>query len=268
MKDGTFTLKTIDGDRAVVAYASEAIQSFVLSLPMRFDGEGYLLYSDRNVIRMFQHGDSDVVVKRFKRNGLVKKVIYTFFRKTKARRAYFNGVELLRRGISTPKPVAFMETYRHGLLRDCFYLCDVDNDTPIASAFDHDDWDRPLASAFGRFVALLQSRGVIDNDLNQTNVLFHGEEGNYHFSLIDINRMRFFPQGADILLHDRLENLTRFTGRYDLFEYVVREFALACGLDADKTAEEGLKIKTAHDQNRRRRKQFTGFFKKLFRLSD
>ena len=88
-----------------------SICEFVDGLPQRFEQEGSLLYDERNVIRRFEVNGTVLVVKRFKRPNFFQRIAYTFFRSSKAFRAYHNGEELIRRGISTPFPIAYLETY-------------------------------------------------------------------------------------------------------------------------------------------------------------
>ena len=93
-----------------------SICEFVDGLPQRFEQEGTLLYDERNVIRRFEVNGTVLVVKRFKRPNFFQRIAYTFFRSSKAFRAYHNGEELIRRGISTPFPIAYLETYSTGLI--------------------------------------------------------------------------------------------------------------------------------------------------------
>ncbi len=259
-------LKLFNGISITYTCDEEHTKALIQWLPLHFDDEGLLLYSDRNTVKSIMFDNKEIIAKRFKRNGLIKKIIYTFFRRTKARRAYFNGLELLKRGFATPRPIAFIETYSIGLLKDCFYLCEPNYDAPIGDEFEKKDWNRPLAEAFGKYAAQLQQNGILDNDLNMNNVLFHPIEDrmDFEFSLIDINRMKFVSVGAKIPIRERLENITRFTSKYDLFEFVVRAYARACGFDEESIAKAALKQKNIHDRKRVCRKQFTGLFKKLF----
>ncbi len=56
----------------------------------------------------------DIVVKRYNHKGLIHSLRHTI-KGSRAKRCWLNGHRLLMLGISTPKPLAFMEEYR-GLL--------------------------------------------------------------------------------------------------------------------------------------------------------
>ena len=110
-------------------------------------------------------------------------------------------------------------------------------------------------------MARLHQQGVLDIDLNSTNVLYSiQKDSQCHFSLIDINRMRFMPQGEQLPLAECMENLTRFTGRYDLFRYVAEQYVECRNLPVE-TVEKLVEVKKVHDEKWRRRKSMLKIFK-------
>ena len=99
------TLKTVVADD----FRSHA--DFISALPDAFaDGQGETIYDQRNQIRRFTDRGQVFVVKRYKPVNALQRVVYTFFRKTKAARAYLFAQEFRRRGIDTPREVAYIET--------------------------------------------------------------------------------------------------------------------------------------------------------------
>ncbi|MBR5210897.1 MAG: hypothetical protein IKV67_13715, partial [Paludibacteraceae bacterium] len=79
---------------------------FLESLDTRYRQKGRTLHLDRNAVRSFAITElgRDVVIKRYKKPLSVQRVVYSFFRKSKAERAYYNGLKLLELGIDTPTP--------------------------------------------------------------------------------------------------------------------------------------------------------------------
>lgn len=236
-------------------------------LPQRFEQQGRIIFQGRNVIKAFTLPVSGcervVVVKRYKRPNIVQKTAYSFFRRTKARRAYDNAVELIRRGFSTPVPYAYVETRVHGLIDYCYFVSDVDDNPPISGPLNEaEQFDAALAADYARYVAALHEKGIIDIDLNGGNVLYHPlPDGHYRFSLIDINRMRFYPEGKCPPLPCCMENLTRFTGRMDLFEYVAQHYIEARGL-APSLLGTMMEVKVKHDHDWEKKKNFIRHFNK------
>ncbi|MBD9300354.1 MAG: hypothetical protein EGS41_10505 [Prevotella sp.] len=119
-----------------------------------------------------------------------------------------------------------------------------------------------MAEDYAHFVARLHQKGVIDIDLNSGNVFYRlQDDGHYTFSLIDINRMIFYADTEYPPLAECMENLTRFTGRMDVFEYVAREYVKARGMD-EGMVQRFVETKKTHDRNWKRRKAITHPFKK------
>ena len=75
-------------------------------------GEGETVYDHRNRVVRLRHEGLTLMVKQFKRVNLIQQVVYTFFRKSKAERAYLFAEAFHRHGIDTPQRVAYMEQRR------------------------------------------------------------------------------------------------------------------------------------------------------------
>ena len=247
--------------------AGSVLHGFIESLPQRFSEAGTLLYDERNVIREFDIEGQRVVVKRFRRPNWVQRVAYTYFCKGKARRAYEHGQELLRRGINTPQPLAYIELRSAGLLCDSYYVCGWDGHPPIADLLNRvEEFDRPLARDFALFAAQLHRLGILHHDLNSTNTLYERQDnGSYTFSVIDINRMDFYDSLPP--LKECLENITRFTGNMQLFGYVAWFYADAMaadfGLERDELQRMAVERKERHDRRWYRRKRMLRKLKRL-----
>ena len=243
-------------------YANEPrLQTFLETLPASFADSGTMVWNGRNKIKIFslpsQSDDSEelcIVAKRFKRLNFLQKQIYAI-RRNKALRAFLNGMELCRRGIDTPEPIACVEIKQGPWIKDAFYLSGKTTLQSIEAQVDRPDWNRDLAKAFARFAATLHDKGILHNDLNDTNVLYRQDEaGNFHFSVIDINRMKFCQPTHHISDKKCIENLTRFTGRIDLFAFVAREYAKVRGLDTTHWVAKAVRQKDRHDYKWRWRK--------------
>ncbi|MDE6361104.1 MAG: lipopolysaccharide kinase InaA family protein [Muribaculaceae bacterium] len=150
--------------------------------------------NNRNKVELVSIQGTQAVVKIYKKTNLITGLIYTFFRKSKARRAYEHALELLSRGISTPFPIAYFEERRWGIFRNGYFVSEYVDLPPVSEYFysGHlDDQEHDLmADNLSRFTLTLHSKGIIPLDYNTTNILFKKEEGRYKFTLIDINRMK------------------------------------------------------------------------------
>ncbi|MDD6378241.1 MAG: lipopolysaccharide kinase InaA family protein [Prevotella sp.] len=236
-------------------------RSFAEELPGKF-ADGELIYSGRNEIRRFHVGDKTVVVKRFGRMDIIKKIIYTFFRKNKAIRSYRNSMELLRRDVETPLPIAYVETRRCGLLDQLYYVSaetkarDLESEVMDKKTFDH-----AILSAYGSFVASLHRRGILHRDLNRTNALFYKDgEGKYHFELIDVNRMTFYD--CHVPKKECMENLTLFGPLTPIYKEILKCYAMAEKWTTEDI-QQAIDIKKRHDARWRLRKRITHPFRKM-----
>lgn len=243
----------------------EEMRSFIERIPDVFEQEGRCIFQGRNVIKAFivkfDGKDKEVVVKRYKRPNFVQKIGYSFFRSTKACRAYENAVKLQEDGFATPEGFGYVETRVNGLIDYCYFISDVDNSLPITGQLnDPKEFNKVMAGDFARFVIRLHQKGIVDIDLNSGNVLYQPQaDGHYTFSLIDINRMKFYTGYPP--MKECVENLTRFTGRMDVFELVAREYVKARGME-ESQVQYFMDGKAEHDRRWIRRKSFTHKFRK------
>ncbi|MDT8310347.1 MAG: lipopolysaccharide kinase InaA family protein [Methylophaga sp.] len=140
------------------------------------------------------------------------------WRPSKAKRSWIAAAELLRRGIATAKPIAYFEKTNDKTLLQNLYLCEQ---------VDHDFSARDLFTAFrdgasefqgvceaqaypqlATFLNDMHARGVFFRDLAGGNILIKKQaDGTLAFTLIDINRARFFNRNAT--LSERLSDLAR-----------------------------------------------------------
>ena len=156
--------------------ASEHLRDFTERLPELFDREGEVLHAGRNTIKAFEAEGERLVVKRFKRPNLLRAVIYTFFRRSKARRSYEHAVRLRALGVDSPEPVAWSEYRRNGLITETYFVSRRSDYTPLTAAterFPTSD-SLPVLEAFARFTVRLHEKGICHEDFNQTNIHLDG----------------------------------------------------------------------------------------------
>lgn len=251
--------------------ANEAFVSLVSDIGSRMHEGGILIFSGRNTIKLMEVGSQGgqplrVVVKHFAKPGILKKLGYILGARTKADKAFSNGQELLSRGILTPEPFAAVDYCSGGIPCDSYLLTAEEALPPIEDGIPvhgTEPFDKAMAEAFAAFLAEMHGKGILHHDLNPTNVRYRRrEDGTFTFSLIDINRMKFYPLGKPIPMSECIENMTRFTGRMDIFEHVARCYARARGIAEEDFVARAVAGKTAHDKAWRRRKRLLHPFRK------
>lgn len=212
--------------RIVVNPEYTRCQDFVNRLPSLFETQGVTLYAKRNVVKRFELSNgTPLIVKRFKGPNLAQRIACTLYHPSKARKAYENAAEYLRRGIDTPRPVAYIELSRQGFFHQAYFVS-TENDSPdcrVLLDMAHAKWE-PLAAAFVQFLVEMHEKGALHGDTNLSNFLFREQpDGTYSFSVIDTNRTRFVagvPSKQDCLL-----NLMRLTHEEAVLAALVGRYA-------------------------------------------
>lgn len=188
------------------------------------------LHSGRNKISRISIAGYDLVIKEFG-NSLLSGIVY-MFRRSKARRSYHNACELIRRGIGTPVPVAFIEKRGlFGYLKESYYISEYDLGNSLGGFLRQDVSVHRVLAQFAEFVSYLHERGIKHNDLNSSNVRVNmASDGKLRFSLIDLNRMEINPLGVRLLLKERFVDITKFSDLTSDFCFFVREYLRESGL--------------------------------------
>lgn len=214
-----------------VGEAPEGVRAFVKNLPGAFTRDGETLHSGRNAVKAFTEGGTRFVVKRYKRPNLIQSVAYTFFKKSKAERAYLYASRLRGLGFSTPRELAFAEVKTGGLLSDSYFVSAECTLPSVAGSLAGPDFDRTAADAVAELVVSLHSKGVLHGDLNLSNILYSREGRGYAFTLIDTNRSVFKRPTR----RECTDNMKRLTHDRHLLAYIASRYAMMRGWDKDGT---------------------------------
>jgi len=209
-----------------------SLRSFVENLPVTFENEGTTIYKVRNEIKVFKVGDQSLNVKRYGVPHLFNRIVYTWLRKSKTKRAFENAVRITELGFDTPAPVAFIECYRHGLLYHSYF---ISSQCPYTRQFKEFADDSPIGERLsvveelGQYVARLHQAGVYHKDLSNGNILFETDQAGTHFSLVDLNRMDFCTIG----LKKGCQNFNRLRGDDAFFKRLAASYSRARGYEED-----------------------------------
>lgn len=249
---------TTKGTKIVISGDFAAYKDFIMNLPERFANEGETLYVGRNVVKAFVREGKTLVVKRYKRPNIVQAVAYTFFKRSKAERAFLFARMIRERGFCTPREVAFIEVKHHGLLQDSYFVSENCTLPQLKYLLRRPDFDRNMADLLGQYVAQLHEKGVLHGDLNLSNILYDkAADGSCTFWLIDTNRSEFKCPTKN----DCLENLKRLAHERPLLEHIVRSYATARGWQQEETVQGVMQRLNKFERKRRR----IGKAKKLFK---
>ena len=87
----------------VISPKYQVSYDFVLQIPIIFNVEGETVYQGRNTIKRFKTSNGEWIVKRYKKPNIIQRIAYTFFKKSKAERAYLYAQKLQSKNICTPE---------------------------------------------------------------------------------------------------------------------------------------------------------------------
>lgn len=158
-----------------------------------------------------------IVVKHFRPSNGLRGWLQRF-KPGKALRSWNGAHELLRRGVPTPRPVAWLEHPHHPRESESYYLCEAFDGGSSARhafyAFNKGETSflgipfPELYAATARLIARMHGRGVFFRDLSAGNLLLRrATDGSVEFSLIDTARARVSTKA--ISTRQRLADLMR-----------------------------------------------------------
>lgn len=217
---------------------SQNFQNFkeaLLNIKNIFSENDNSIHQARNVLKVIPINGIDTVVKAFRVPNLINQFAYAYIRKSKAYKSYYNAIKLEELGVNTPSPIAFIEFYRNGLLKESFFLSKhYKYDFTMADVRDGNMEDKEnILKSFAEFTYDLHKKGVWHVDYSGGNILINKKENSYEFSLVDINRMEF----KEIKNYSGLENFNKLWLEESDLKILARYYSAVSKLDANKSIE-------------------------------
>lgn len=215
--------------QVVEKYASFA--PFIYALPKEFKTSGNTIYKGRNELKQYERKGMTVIVKSYQQPHWINRIVYTWFRKSKAARAYDYALLLREHGISSPEPVGYI-TEGYGFLMSKSYFVSRKSACPYtfrdlqARAFPR---QRDILEAIARVTAKMHELGYLHRDYSAGNILFRDDREDIYIELIDLNRMSFGRVGME----KGCKNFERLPCSDDMLRVLADTYAAARGFDAE-----------------------------------
>lgn len=211
-----------------------ALEKRLLDIVNDFENQGEILVKgQRNSIKLFTENNLVINIKSFKKPNVINKFVYRFFRKSKAQRSYEFALNLLEKGIGTPKPIGYFENRSLLTLQDSYYACEhLQYDLTYRELVetDYPDADNILRQ-FTQFTYEMHQKGVEFLDHSPGNTLIQNKgNGKYDFFLVDLNRMKFHDS---IDFQTRMKNLSKITPHREMVAVMSNEYAKLSGESED-----------------------------------
>ncbi|TRX41369.1 lipopolysaccharide kinase InaA family protein [Flavobacterium restrictum] len=192
-----------------------------------FNSSGKLFDNrQRNTIKLFEFEGKTINIKSFKVPNLINKVVYKYFRKSKAKRSYEYATLLLEKGIGTPQPMAYFENFNWLGLEKSYYISEhLQVELTYRELVEIPDYPNheTILRQFTRFTFDLHQHGIAFLDHSPGNTLIKKEaNGKYSFYLVDLNRMAFHDQMS---FESRMQNFSRLTPKKEMIAVMSNEYS-------------------------------------------
>jgi len=195
-------------------------KNFILNIKQNFSNNSDTIHKARNELKIIKYNDVETVVKAFKIPNIINQVAYSFFRDSKAKKSYDYSVMIKD---FTPTPIAYIEFYSFGLLKDSYFVSERFNydftirEPLLDKSFPNKD---EVFKAFARFTLELHNNNIFHNDYSPGNILIKKIEGEYIFKIVDINRMKFFNLSQE----DRAKNFSKLWASDEILTVMATEY--------------------------------------------
>jgi len=170
------------------------MEQFLLDIKKYFNNNSNSIHKARNELKVIEFEETDTVVKSFKVPNILNKIIYTFFRESKAKRSYKYSIKIEK---FVPKPIGYIEFYKNTLLDESYFISEkFDYTYTIREALKKqlnktDAEYETIYQAFAKFTFELHEENIFHDDYSPGNILIKETTDGYEFKIVDINRMSF-----------------------------------------------------------------------------
>jgi len=195
-------------------------KDFTLKIREYFSKNSNSIHKARNELKIISHEGLSVVVKSFKVPHILNRIVYSFFRDSKAKKSYDFSVKLKE---YTPQPIAYIEYYENYLLKDSYFISEefAYDFTIREPLLDTNFPDREaIFQAFARFTLKLHNDGIFHNDYSPGNILIKKDKSGYIFKIVDINRMKFLKLNQTM----RAKNFSKLWASDEILNVMAQEY--------------------------------------------
>lgn len=232
----------------------ELFKSFLLDIKSHFQNNTETIHKARNELKIVSYENIETIVKSFKTPNLLRRVIYTFFRDSKAKKSYDNSIKLKN---LTPKPIGYIEFIQNGLIHESYFVSEKFNyDFTIREPLldTHFEKREEVFKEFARFTYELHQNNILHLDYSPGNILIKQESTGYIFKVVDINRMKF----RELSLNERLQNFNKLWAQDSEIITMAKEYAITSNEDQDKCIQIALAYNAKHKNKMRMKKRLKG----------
>lgn len=216
------------------------LKSFVENIPETFDTLGEIVHQARNTIRKTEYQNLILNIKSYKKPIFVNRIAYSFFRKSKAKRAYQYALRLIDAAVATPEPVAYIECFESKLLKKSYFISIHAENAKTFRNYQYQNLTPELTDILqqmAEYVSDIHKKNIIHLDFSPGNILIEKTDAKYNFLLVDINRMKFKKVSANA----GMMNFGRLCISNDKVEIIAKYYAKARNINENYCLKKMLK---------------------------
>ncbi len=164
-----------------------AVPAWLIEDPEQAMASGVVIKAGRTATVVRIPGPPDLIIKRYNNKSAWHALRRTLAPQSRARSAWLNGHRLAALGIAAARPLALIETRRHGLRGPAYLIMADAGQDDLAACVARDQVSPALAERVAQLLASLAAADLAHRDLKASNVLID-EDGAP--CLIDLDAMR------------------------------------------------------------------------------
>jgi len=229
-------------------------KNFILNIDEKFNQNQNTIHKARNELKIINYNDIDTVVKSFKIPNILRRIVYTYFRDTKAKKSYDYSLKI---GGFTPKPIGYIEFYEDKLLTKSYFISEkFEYDFTIREPLLQDNFRNKveILKEFANFTYKLHQNNILHKDYSPGNILIKQEDDKFIFKIVDINRMEFKPLSFD----ECIKNFNKLWAKDSDLIVVLTQYAKISNNDIDECLQIGLKYNQQLKNKVNMKKRFKG----------
>jgi len=178
--------------KVIIAPKYQSYKDFIHRIPFENYPHVKMFCNHRNKVELVCIEGQYFVIKKYKRPTIANCIIYTWFRKNKAKKAWENAYLLQQFGLETASPVAYIVHNKWGFFHTAWFISEYLPYLTIDETFENNckkEEKERLINDFINYTLRLHALKIVHRDYNRGNILVHREADGYHFALVDINRL-------------------------------------------------------------------------------
>lgn len=233
-----------------------SFEHHLLNIKEHFINSDKSIHKARNELRIAEINGEQTVIKSFKIPHIINRIVYAYFRDSKAKKSYENSMELISRGVNTPAPIGYLENYKFGLFNTSYYLCIYEPyDYTIRDALHHkaENYEEIL-KAFAQFTYELHQKGVWHVDYTPGNILVRKQGDSYQFLIVDVNRMDF----RDIKSNEGIKGFNKLWAKENDMRLMMHKYCVLAGIDENEAIEIAIRQAINHQSKVNLKKRLKG----------